>query len=266
MSLLVQGCGLFLFDDPIRHVRLTVHYFCPPLALADAPIVIAMHGVDRNAREVRDAMASSCAPHGQIVLVPEFDPVQFPGIAAYNFGGATPGLPRSAWTFAIIDRLFEHVRQAICSNKDRFSLFGNSAGAQFVLRYLALMGASEVECAVASNCGAYMLPDLALDYPDGLGGLGFGEADIRGYFARSLTLLIGAQDNDPNALDLPRSEHAMAQGPHRQARAQWYVAHCANLARGLHTPFNWSFETVMGAGHISQSIFDRAAAILVQSS
>jgi len=73
--------------------------------------------------------------------------------------------------FGIIDRLFQSVRISIASNRDTFALFGNSAGSQFVLRCLALTPAAAVDMAVAANAGMYMLPDLAVDYPVGMGGL-----------------------------------------------------------------------------------------------
>ena len=145
--------------------------------------------------------------NGQIVLVPEFDPEQFPGIAAYNFGGVrrpppdNTVLPRDHWNFGVIDRLFHYVRQAIGSSRETFGLFGNSAGAQFVLRYLALNEAASVDVAVAANCGCYMLPDLAKDYPDGMGGIGLSSSDLRRYLGRSLVILLGDADNDPDAPD-----------------------------------------------------------------
>jgi hypothetical protein len=119
-----------------------------------------------------------------------------------------------------------------------------------------------VERAVAANSGIYMLPHLNLDYPTGMGGIGLGDGDLRRYLARPLTILIGEQDADPNAHDLPRGEIAEAQGPHRLARAQWYMAHCTDLAKKLGTRLGWRYEMVPGAGHVSQSIFDHASDIL----
>jgi hypothetical protein len=134
-----------------------------------------MHGIDRAAAEFRDVMAVQSARNGQIVLVPEFDTHQFPDFYAYNFGGvrlpppSNTVLPREHWNFGITDRLFAHVRDSIGSNRRSFGLFGNSAGAQYVLRYLALTEAPAADAAVAANCGVYMLPDLTAEYPIGMG-------------------------------------------------------------------------------------------------
>jgi hypothetical protein len=81
---------------------------------------------------------------GLFVLVPEFDVEAFPDAYSYNYGNVRRPPPKNAlngrdfWTFGIIDRLFAEVKAATRSNRKRFLMFGNSAGAQYVLRYLAL--------------------------------------------------------------------------------------------------------------------------------
>jgi pimeloyl-ACP methyl ester carboxylesterase len=157
---------------------------------------------------------------------------------------------------------FERVRTAVGSDRETFGLFGNSAGAQFVLRYLALTEGTAVDAAVAANSGWYMLPDLAVDYPVGMGGLDFNESYLRRYLGRHLTVLLGDADTDSAAPDLPRDETAMAQGPHRLARGLWHFEHCKHVADQLDGRFGWGLEIVPGAGHVDQQIFDRAVSIL----
>lgn len=109
-------------------------------------------------------MAVQSARNGQIVLVPEFDSHQFPDFYAYNFGGvrlpppSNTVLPREHWNFGITDRLFAHVRDSIGSNRRSFGLFGNSAGAQYVLRYLALTEAPAADAAVLRTVGSICFP------------------------------------------------------------------------------------------------------------
>ncbi len=268
---LAEGAGSFVFHDDgaapsPRSMR--VFSFCPRSAGPHTRIIVAMHGVDRAAAEFRDLLAPQAERNGQIVLVPEFDPDQFPGVHAYNFGGVrlpppdNAVLPRDHWSFAVIDRLFRHVQDAIGSSRDSFGLFGNSAGAQFVLRYLALNVAASVDLAVAANCGCYMLPDLAKDYPDGMGGVGLDQSHLRRYLARPLVILLGDADNDPDAPDLPRWDEAMAQGPHRLARGRWHFQHCARLASSLGVGLGWKLQIAPGAGHVDQLIYDQGADIL----
>lgn len=206
--------------------------------------------------------------NGQIVLVPEFDPDQFPGVQAYNFGGVrlpppdNTVLPRDHWNFGVIDRLFHYVRHAIESSRDTFGLFGNSAGAQYVLRYLALNEAASVDLAVAANCGCYMLPNLTTEYPNGMGGIGLNASHLRRYLGRPLVILLGEADADPDAFDLPRWDEAMAQGPHRLARGLWHFEHSTELAKSLGVALGWRLEIAPGAGHVDQQIYDQGANIL----
>ncbi|MGY3548835.1 dienelactone hydrolase [Bradyrhizobium sp. USDA 4472] len=268
---LADGAGSFVFRDEgaVPSPRtMRVFSYCPRSRSPRTRIIVAMHGVDRAAAEFRDLLAPQAERNGQIVLVPEFDPDQFPGVYAYNFGGVrrpppeNAVLPRDHWSFGVIDRLFQHVRHATGSSRDSFGLFGNSAGAQFVLRYLALNEAGFVDRAVAANCGCYMLPDLAKDYPDGMGGIGLDESHLRRYLGRRLIILLGEADNDPDAADLPRWDEAMAQGPHRLARGLWHFEHCTTLAKSLGVELGWRLEIAPGAGHVHQLIYDQGANIL----
>ncbi len=128
-----------------------------------------------------------------------------------------------------------------------------------MLRYLALTAGAAVDAGVAANSGWYMLPDLAIDYPDGMCGLGLDESYLRRYLGRHLIVLLGDADTDSAAPDLPRGESATAQGPHRLARGLWHFDHCKKIAERLGTPFGWKLEIVPGAGHVDQEIYDRAA-------
>jgi hypothetical protein len=268
-----EGLGSFVFSDRAAGAQraIRVFYSCPQSGVCDALIVIAMHGLDRAAAAFRDVLSAQAARHGQLVLVPEFDLHQFPDVYTYNFGGvrlpppSNTVLSRDQWNFGIIDRMFEHVRHSIGSNRRTFGLFGNSAGSQYVLRYLALTEAPCADLAVASNSGIYMLPDLTAEYPTGMGGLGLDDSNLRRFLGRRLVILLGDADTDPSAPDLPRNDVAMAQGPHRLARGLWYFEHCTKLADRLGMQCGWKLKIVHGAGHISQLIFDRAVDILNSS-
>lgn len=263
---LSEGMGSFVFSDAAAPSgSLRVFFFCPKPNGNDPRIVVAMHGFDRAASDFRDALVSQADRSGQIVLVPEFDKAQFPDAYAYNYGNVVrrqsneAPAPRRLWNFSIVDRLFEEVRDAVGSKQKSFGLFGLSAGAQFVLRYFALTEAPAVNVGVAANSGWYMLPDLSLDYPVGMGGLDLDESHLRRYLGRRLIVLLGDADTDSAAPDLPREEAAMAQGLHRLARGLWHFDHCKRVADRLETPFGWTLEVVPRAGHVDQAIYDRAA-------
>lgn len=268
-----EGSGQFVFADQAAGSRrsMRIFYFRPKMSVRNPRFVIALHGLDRAASEFRDVLAKQAEQHGMIVLVPEFDSDAFPDVYAYNYGNVRHPPPSNAvlarehWTFGIIDRLFQYVRRGLNSDRTTFGMFGNSAGSQFVLRYLALNPAAAIDQAVASNSGMYMLPDLTLDYPSGMGGLDLDESVLKRYFGRRLTILLGEADIDSTASDLPRNEEAMAQGPHRLARGLWHFDLCRQTCRKLDQPLAWTLEIVPAAGHIDQKIFDRAVTILASN-
>lgn len=263
------GRGRFQFSDPAAGTRqsMRVFYFQPTSGVQNARIVIAMHGLDRAASDFRDVLVRQADQHGMIVLVPEFDSEAFPDVYAYNYGNVRSGpaaavATRDRWSFGIVDRLFRHVRDGVGSERTTFGMFGNSAGSQFVLRYLALTDATAVKRAVASNSGIYMLPDLDVEYPSGMGGLDLDQASLRRYFARKLTILLGEGDSDSTAFDLPRDKEALTQGPHRLARGLWHFDLCKRIADRLGDPLAWTLRIVPGAGHVDQQIFDTALDVL----
>jgi hypothetical protein len=273
MLRLKEGSDSFAFADPAagEAQSLRVFYFWPSVAANDSRIVSAMHGFDRAAETFRDLCRIGAELHGLLILVPEFSAQSFPDAYAYNYGNVrqsspnAPLLPRALWNFGIIDRLFLAVREATGSNQNQFGIFGNSAGGQYVLRYLALTRGPRVASAVSANSGWYMLPDPGIDYPAGMGGIGADVTDVHRYLEQRLVILLGEADNDQDAADLPRYPAAMAQGPHRLARGRWHYDYCRTLAASIGVPFGWKLEIVPGAGHVSQVIYDRAMAVIAHT-
>ena len=246
------------FDSSERdelHTGIRVHYYCPS---QPSRVVFGLHGMDRRAAEFRDSLVEAARRWRQLIVVPEFDQPNFPGVESYNYGNLLSQdgrlVPRSSWTFSLLDRIADCLSTEFNQNSSRYSLFGNSAGSQFVLRYLALKPASRVVSAVASNAGLYMLPDLGFEYPAGMGGVGLSETDLHRYLAHRLVILLGEEDTDENAADLPSGPLADAQGPHRLSRGRWYFlsrgrwyfSHCQRLAHNLGVPFGCRIETVPG--------------------
>lgn len=268
------GSGQSLFSDPAieSERKINVHYYCPQRINKSSPIVFILHGFDRAAAYFRDCWIDHAERFGLIVMAPEFDATSFPEAAHYNYGNVRAWEkdgghfnPRARWTFFILDRLFEHVRKALGSDRTTFSLFGHSAGAQFAHRCLALTGAPRVDLVVSGNAGWYMLPDRGSTYPAGIGGLDFADDDLRAYLARPLVLLLGESDNDKAADGLPTNPQAMAQGPHRLSRGRFYFATCKAIAQRLNTDFAWRLVAAQGVGHGDREIAKPAAALIAGS-
>lgn len=263
------GPGTFSYRDIAARAsgQIRVFYHVPERVNPASRILIALHGLDREASDFRDVFVETSEHIGKIVIVPEFDLENFPDLYSYNFGNVIHPPPslelkhRKVWSFTLVDRLFSALKNANRYQHHDFDIYGNSAGSQYVLRYVALTGAPLIRMAISSNSGIYMLPNLDVAYPSGMGGIGLAESSLRRYLSRPLHILLGDNDVDTAAPDLPGGPEADAQGPHRLARGLWHYKHCKSLARTLGIDLRWTVEVVPGAGHVSQAIFNRALMI-----
>jgi len=269
------GCAVCSFprhtyNDPETNTgaAIRIWYHRPANFSAASPIVLVMHGMGRNADGYRDNWVSSADAHGFLVITPEFDTDQFPDDWPYSLGnlardddGGIAFNSKEKWSLPIIDRIFEQVRDLTGTCRTTFSLFGHSAGGQFVHRYLTFADSGLVDVAIAANAGWYTLPTQEEAFPYGLGGADTLETALADFYARPVVILLGEADTlqTPNLRQTPE---AMRQGPHRFARGQNYFAIARGEAERLGVPFNWRLETVPGVAHSNGELAQPAAAII----
>ena len=244
-----------------------VHLFVPDAVDADTPIVVVMHGASREADRYYNDWRIEAGKLGLIVVVPYFSREDFPRSAHYNLGHVfepETGKPRSAesWTFAVIEPLFDTVVERLGGRQTQYTLFGHSAGSQFLHRFLYYVPDARVKTAIAANAGWYTMPDFGVRYPYGLAGSGVGEDVLAGYFARDLVVLLGDADTLREDEDLRKTPEAELQGPHRLARGHTFYRVARAKAEALGVEFNWRLQEVPGAGH-SNAEMTPAAALLV---
>lgn len=223
------------------------------------PAVVALHGMGRNAAGYRDSWIAPAEAHGFLLICPEFSEAQFPGMRFYNFGNVQA--PEPEWTFAALDRA---VDAALGMPGRPFALYGHSAGAQFVHRYLLLTGAPRARRIVIANAGWYSWPSLDIAFPHGLGQIAATEPGLRAALARPVTILLGEADNDPAHHQLRRDAATDAQGLHRFERGQNFFAAARGAAEARGLPFGWSLATVPGVAHSGAGMAPAAADILMR--
>lgn len=237
----------------------------PPGWQTDGRVLLVLHGLQRDADRYLAQWAPQADAAKLLVVAPEFSRALFPTVASYNWGNVvTQALvpnPPEAWTFGAIDRIWQAVRARTGATRPGYALFGHSAGAQFVHRYLLLAEASQAEAIITANAGSYTMPVRDVAFPFGLGGTSVPDERLAAAFARPVTVLLGADDVDPNHRSIPRQPGAMAQGPHRLARGMRFYAEARAVAWRLGVPFHWRLETVPGVGHDNGGMARRAAAI-----
>jgi pimeloyl-ACP methyl ester carboxylesterase len=231
--------------------------------------IIVLHGLQRDADRYLAQWVPQAEAANLLLIAPEFARAKFPTVASYNWGNVVSedGVPNppEAWTFGVIDRVWDAVRAHTGTTREGFALFGHSAGAQFVHRYLLLAETSRAEAIITANAGSYTMPVRDVAFPFGLAGLDVPDARLAAAFARPVTVLLGADDVDPNHRSIPRQPGAIAQGPHRMARGMRFYAEARAAAARLGVPFRWRLETVPGVGHDNGGMARRAAAIAISA-
>ncbi len=236
---LAPGAGRFEVSHDGRTIP--VWYFLPENVRADAPVLIVMHGVNRDADRYRDEWTPHAKKYGFILVAPEFSKEAFPGDDGYTLGvkGA----------FGFIEPVFDAVKAATGNRSERYHLYGHSAGAQFVHRFLYFVPQARVAKAVAANAGWWTMPDPAIDFPYGLHNSPVDDAALKSALQRPLTVLLGTADIDPNHVHLRRTPEAMAQGPYRFARGHAFFAAGKSRAAALGVPLGWQLATAPGVAH-----------------
>ena len=222
-----------------------------------------MHGMGRNADGYRDAWIAHAEAHDFLLICPEFSDAKFPGVRLYNYGNAQA--PQAEWTFFALDRAVDTVLASLGAPATGFALYGHSAGAQFVHRYLLLTGAPRARRIIIANAGWYSWPSFEIAFPHGLAHSAATDAGLRSALARPVTILLGDQDHDPTHFQLRRDAATDLQGLHRFERGQNFFAAARSAAEAYGIPFGWSLGFVPGVGHSNAAMARAAAELLSQA-
>jgi len=250
------GKGSFLYRQAGK--TLPVWYFVPARGAETAPIVFVMHGVKRNGDVYRDEWAPYAERLGFILLCPQFTQEEFPNDAGYNFGNTVSKTgrpnPPNKWGFNMIEPIFDRVRERLGNRSATYSIYGHSAGAQFVHRFLFFVPNARISHVVSANAGWYSFPDLTIDFPYGLRHSAAGIDQLKLALQRPFVVLLGASDVDPNHPELRRTPEAEAQGAYRLARGQSFYEAGRRQAVALRVPFGWTLCTAPGIAHSDQGM------------
>jgi poly(3-hydroxybutyrate) depolymerase len=261
------GTGTFSFDSSavLSGNPLKVRYIAPEGGASTADILIVMHGMGRNADEYQDDWTPLVRDRNVLVLVPEFSEDDYPG-ASYNMGNMLDEnekpLPGEQWTFQVIEDLFDHVVEDVHSDATDYALFGHSAGAQFVHRFVEFGESHRLRIAVAANAGWYTTMDDSQVFPYGLADSPSSEEDMGPALATPLVLLLGADDIDPENDSLRRDAESDAQGINRLQRGINYFLTSREMAADRSLPFDWRMVVMPGIAHEHTDMAEVAAQII----
>lgn len=240
-------------------------YTVVPSTLSPAThVLLVLHGVGRDAEEYCASWVDWAAEADYLVLCPEFDEDDWPGSAGYNLGnvfsddGDGEVNPQQQWAFTAAEQVHRFAARGFGLDDTLFDMWGHSAGAQFVQRFVLFKPRSAVRFAIAANAGWYTTLDPAIDFPYGVR---HPEVDIAPSATREHLVLMRGQLDTERDGSLRDNRKADAQGLHRYARAGH--AHAVALARDPQT--NWRLLDVPGADHDQQLMAAAAQRFLLDA-
>lgn len=230
-----------------------------PSGCSPASLLLLFHGrggVRRYRDDARTLADKLCA----IVIAPRLRTKS----SFYQQGGIVRKgvvLPAREWTVNIVTPLAEWAQAE--TGIDQYDLIGHSAGAQFLSR-VAAFHRDAARRIVIANPSTYVLPSLDVAAPFGFGGVyseAGGEARLRDYLARPVTVYLGENDTDEHDADLNTSPNAMAQGRTRFERGMTTFNEARQLAADRGWAFNWRLVRLPGVGHDALKMFSAPEAL-----
>jgi len=253
-------------DAKFPEQTLYLHAARPREYTPRTPLLFVHHGVGRNGEAYRDYWLPLAEENGLLVVAIEFTEESFPDYLRYHFGNmhnedGSPN-PREKWTYGIIPRLFDALREAGVTTRERYGLFGHSAGGQFVHRMLSFGFRDRVAVAVSANAGTYAMPDLDVPWPFGLGETEVTPASLATLLNFPLTVMAGTNDTKTTGRYFPKGPRSMRQGETRYHRAHNYVRLGQARATELDTHCAWTVIDVPGVGHDGNGMSIAAAPVI----
>ena len=254
------------FDPAFPDRQLILHGARPRHFDGATPVLFVHHGVARNGEAYRDYWLHHVDEAGIFAISIEFPEATFPEYLWYNFGNlhakdGTPN-PRAEWTFGIDERLFDALRAQGITQRQRYGVFGHSAGGQFVHRMLSFGYRGRVAIAISANAGTYAMPDLDIPWPFGLGETALTPDSLADLLRFRITVMAGTNDIKTTGKFFPKGPRSNRQGLTRHERAHNYVRLGRDAAAALGTHCAWTVIDVPGIGHDGKGMSAAAAPVV----
>ena len=286
------GKGSFIWDDTTGvsdpDKPLKVYYYRPEEVTADTPVWIIAHGMGRNADDYRDYFVDAAAEQGALVIAPQFKDSDWDGSTGYNLGNISTSqsnpkpVDKQDWSFSKIEPLFDYVVNVAepTIETNQYDMFGHSAGAQFVHRFMAWVPENRVNLAISANAGWYTIPQsdnvgYQYEWPYSTAGAPdsdpsttrydpFPGENIDSYLESNLVVLLGTADTKRTS-NLRQTTEADKQGKNRFERGQYFYSEGQSEAAARGVDFNWNLKTVENVGHDGEKMALAAAELFRQA-
>jgi len=238
---------------------LSYFLYVPTQGGKNAPVLVSVHGISRNADKHARRFSRYAERHGVVIVAPLFDEQHYPGYQRLGLSGARADLA--------LNQILAEVAELTQANTHQLYMFGYSGGGQFVHRY-AMAYPNRVAAIAIGAAGWYTLPDPDQRFPYGIAAhhklpdLSF---DLSQFLRIPAYAFVGEQDilRDDALRQSARLDRQ--QGKTRFERAERWVKAMKKAARqqGLETEFHFmplpkadhSFTRSIKAGGMAEHVF-----------
>ena len=273
MPVVSSGEDMFTYKGypPFADRPVDVHYYIPTSGdVRHMPVVFVFEGADRGYKYLLKAWKREAEKHKFMVFIPHFDLKEYPlhdyqEVGVINNSNNTVR-PVEEQTPALIDKIFEYVRQHSGSQRKGYMIYGHSAGGQFVQRFMLFYDSPYVEKAVIGSPGWYTFPDISLNFPYGVRNIPYITPEaIQKYLAKPVILQLATGDTIRESY-LRKTPEAEAQGRNRYERGNRFYQYIHQVAAEKNWPCNWQKIEEQGIGHHSTDMGKRAVPVMMEDS
>lgn len=247
-----QGIVPYTGYAPLKDKPVNIHFYIPEGEMKTMPVVFIMPGTDRNAKDYLGAWIRNAGDKKVIAVALEFPESSYSTseyIEGNMFKGKNP-VAEENWSYSVIEPIFSYIKAETGSTASTYRIWGHSAGAQFVHRFVTFKSGLRINKAIAANGGWYTVPDTGIGYPYGLKDSGYADAStLTRLFGAKLIVMLGDQDTDPNDSSLRHTPEADAQGLFRYDRGLYYFSESQRICKAGSMAFGWKKTVVPGVAH-----------------
>ena len=248
--------------------NLDIFYYLPKTIDDETKIFFVVHGNNRNADDYLKTWIRLTKDENIAIFAPQFKKTSFINFNTLQMSTSNGKIRTNTDLYLnnSIDILFEYIKSKFKLADNLYDIYGHSAGAQFVHRYLLLSDNPKVNKAVAANAGWYTFLNGA-DFPYGVKNppVSLTDSNVKNFLSTKLYILIGTNDIDVNS-SINKSVGAQKQGINRLQRAENFFKYTESIVKQNNLKFNWKYQAVPGAPHSNKVMSKAAVLILFESS
>ena len=246
---------------------LDVFYHLPKTIDNDTKVLFVVHGNTRNADDYLNTWIRLTKDKNIAIFAPHFKSSSFISFNTLQMSTSSGKIRTDTdlYLHNSIDTLFKYIKAKFKLNDKLYDIYGHSAGAQFVHRYLLMSDNPSVNKAVAANAGWYTFLNGA-DFPYGVKNppISLTDSNVKKFLSTNLYILIGTNDIDIDS-SINKSKGAQKQGINRLQRAKNFFTYTESIVEQNNLEFKWKYQAVPGAPHSNKVMSKAAVLVLFES-